>query len=138
MLNADAKANRVRRDTCRCQFLISQLTVCGRGGMRGKRLGIANIDQAFENLERIIEFDAGVKATFDAESQQSRGTSTGVFLRQIIIRRARQTGVMNPSDLTVTFQMFRHGHCIVYVTFHAQRQTLQALQDQKSIEGTER
>ncbi len=93
--------------------------------MRGRRrvgregLGVTNIDQTLENLERIIEFDARVVAALDAKAQQGRRPAIGVFLRQPIVFRIRQTGVVDPRRLLVFLQILGHRNCIVHMPLHA-------------------
>ena len=138
VLDADAQADRLGCDAgCRL-FVFCQLTMGGRSRVRCQRLGIADVDKPLEDLQRVIELHASLKAALDAECQQRRGTPAGVFLRQLIIGRIFQTRIAHPLDAAVPLQMPRHGQRVVGMPLHAQRKRLHSLQNQEGVEGAER
>jgi len=96
MFDADAEPNHIGGDTGGSQFRFGQLAVGGGCGVRGQRFGIADVDQPFEQVERIVKFNAGLKPAFDAKRQQAGGFAVGVFLGQLIVRRIGQAGKANP------------------------------------------
>src|SRR3546814_12012853 len=96
MLDADAQAQHLRRDTRRLQLLRRQLAMRGRGRMACQGLGVADIDQTLDHLERVIEFHASVEATLDAEGQQRPWPALEVLLSLRVVaeigRAARRAG----------------------------------------------
>ena len=61
------------------------LPVRGRGRMAGERLGVADIHQPLDQLERVVEALAGFEAAVDAEGHQRAGAPAEIFLRQRVI-----------------------------------------------------
>jgi hypothetical protein len=67
VLDADRQAHRIHRHAGFRQLFLIELAVRGGGRMAGQRLGVADIDQAREQLERILEARAALDAAFDAK-----------------------------------------------------------------------
>jgi hypothetical protein len=59
VLDADRQAHHVFAHAGLGQFLGRQLAVRGGGRVAGQRLGVADVDQAGEQLQRILEARAG-------------------------------------------------------------------------------
>jgi len=67
VLDTDAEPNHLWTHTRLRLFLRRHLTMGRRGGMAGKRLDVADVDQPFEEFERIVTYLAGRKAALDAK-----------------------------------------------------------------------
>ena len=61
MLNTDAEADRFRRDAGRFLFFRRELAMGCRGGMRREGLGIADVNQAREDLQRVVNLTPASK-----------------------------------------------------------------------------
>ena len=59
MLDADRQTNHVRAHTGFLEFVRIELAVRGGGRVTGQRLGITDIDQPGEQLQRILEMRTG-------------------------------------------------------------------------------
>ena len=70
VLDADAQADAARADAGRQLFGRRHLAMSGGGRMAGERFRIAQIDQALEELERVVEADARGQAAADVEGQE--------------------------------------------------------------------
>ena len=66
-------------------FLRRHLPMRRRGRMAGERFRIAQVDQALEQLERVIEAHAGRQAAADFERHQRAGLAAQIFLHQGVI-----------------------------------------------------
>src|SRR3546814_14793163 len=103
----------------------------GRGRMARQGLGVADIDQTLDHLERVIEFHASVEATLDAEGQQRRWPALEVLLRQRVVAVAFKSGVADPFNLFMCRQITRYGDGVVAVAIHAQRQRLHRSEERR-------
>src|SRR3546814_17255982 len=99
MLDADAQAQHLRRDTRRLQLLRRQLAMRGRGRMARQGLGVADIDKPLDHLERVIEFHASVEANLDAEGQQRRWPALAVLLCQRVVEGTFTSAGTSPFTL---------------------------------------
>ena len=70
MLNADAQAYRSRADAGGHLLRGRHLPVGGRGRMAGQGLGIAEVDEALEELQRVVKAHAGGHAAVDFKRHQ--------------------------------------------------------------------
>src|SRR3546814_13282896 len=100
----------------------------GRGRMARQGLGVADIDQTLDHLERVIEFHASVEATLDAEGQQRRWPALEVLLRQRVVAVAFKSGLADPFNLFMRRKKTRYGVGFFEVANCAQRQRFLALQ----------
>ncbi|MGY4328888.1 hypothetical protein ACVWWG_003305 [Bradyrhizobium sp. LB7.2] len=112
-------------DICRCVV---------DAGWRGQRLGIADIDQARDQLQRIVEGLSCFHAALDAKGEQRGRVAVEIFLHQRIIGTVRETGVVDPGDARVLTQEFGDLAGILAVALHAQRHGLDALDQQEGVE----
>eukprot|EP01132_Coremiostelium_polycephalum_P021847 gene21848-biopygen12291 len=105
------------------------------GGRRvaGQGLGIANVHQALEDLQRIVETHARLITTLQAEGQNRRRFALHVFLRQVMVGVIRQAGVADPLHQCVVLQEVGNLQGVFGVALHAQGQGFQALQQQECI-----
>ena len=58
------------------------LSMGGRGGMAAERSGVADVDQALDQLQRVVERLAGFEPALDAEGEQRGSAAAEIFLRQ--------------------------------------------------------
>ena len=134
MLDANRETHHVFSDSRRLQLVGAQLAVRGGGRVAGQRLGITNVDQAQDHLQRIDEPCTGFLATLDTETQDARGLAPGDLLGDHVIRAVGQTRVADPLDLRVILEVPGHGHGVLDVALHADGQCLDALQDEEGVE----
>jgi hypothetical protein len=62
VLDAHRDAHQILRDAGARQFLGVELAVRGRGRVAGERLGVADVDQPQDHLQRVDELGARVLA----------------------------------------------------------------------------
>jgi hypothetical protein len=103
----------------------------------GQRLGVADVHQAREQLQRIDEACTRGLAALDAERQDRGRLAAGVALGQRMLGVVGQAGVFHPGHLACP--------CRYWATFsafsdavHAQGQGFDALQDQEGVERRQR
>src|SRR5206468_11614790 len=90
--------------------------------------------QMREQLQRLDETLASLHSAFDAEGQD-RATSFGqILFRQRAIGARFETGVVDPGDVLVALEELCNCQSVLGVSLHAQRQRLQALEEQERIE----
>ena len=106
--------------------------------MRSQRLGVADVDQAREQPERVEEARAGGTrigvAALEAEAQDARGPPAHLALRQGVVRVVGQPGIAHPLDLGMALQELRQRQAVLAGAVHAQRQGFDALQRQPGVE----
>ena len=112
-------------DICRC-------VVDAR--MAGQRFRVADVDQPLEQFQRVVETLAGFEPSGHAKSQQRTRPAAEVFLRQRMIGAVVKPGVVHPSDAAVAAQKLRNILGIFDVPLDPQRDTLDALKQQKGAE----
>ena len=107
----------------------------GRSGMAAQRAGVADIDQSFDKLERIVEFLGGLETACDAESEQRGSPPTKILARERVVRAIAEAGVVDPRDAGVDVQKLRNLACIFDVALHAERNRFNAQQNQEGAHG---
>src|SRR5450830_843955 len=103
-----------------------------------QRLGIADIDQACKQLQRILKLRAAGQAAFDTEGQNAGWLAVEIFLRQRVIGMIFKSGIVDPIDLRMLLQILGHSQSVGSNSVQAQGQRLDALQDQKAVERRKR
>ena len=106
--------------------------------MAGERFRIADVHEPNEQLQCILEARAGVASAVDAEGQDARRATAHVLARQRVAGVIGQAGVIDPAHLRVPLQVRCHREGIGAYPVHAQRQRLDALQDQEAVERRDR
>ncbi len=101
--------------------------------MAGQGLGVADVHQALEDLQRIVEAHARGIAALEAEGEDRRRLALHVFARQFMVRVVGQAGVADPGHQRVGLEELRHLEGVVGVALHAQGQGFQALQQQEGV-----
>src|SRR5262245_35652987 len=105
----------------------------GGGRMNYEALGVADVGQMGEQLDRIDEFSSCIESTFDAESQNTAKPTFEVFRGHRIIGVLWQARISDPSYEWVFLQEFGNGESVLRVTFLSQWQRFQALQELEGI-----
>src|SRR5450830_619944 len=70
-----------------------------------QRLGIADIDQACKQLQRILKLRAAGQAAFDTEGQNAGWLAVEIFLRQRVIGMIFKSGIVDPIYLRMLLQI---------------------------------
>ena len=112
----------------------------GRGRVAGQRLGVADVDQAREQVQRVLEAATSGNRVgrFQAEADDAGGTPAHQLLRQRVVAVVRQAGVVDPGHLGMLLQVLGNRQCVVADAVHAQRQRFHALQDQEGAHRAQR
>ena len=113
-----------------------------RGGVDDEAAGVAHIGEVREQFQAFDETLAGgalpPRTRLQPERQHGARASRQVLLRPIVPRARRQAGVAHPRHLGVRFEEFGHAPRVFDVPVHAHRQRLDALEQQKGVEGRQR
>ena len=98
VLDADAEADAARADAGRQLLGGRHLPMRGRGRMAGQGFRIAQIDQPFEELQRVVEPQPAVQSAANIERQQRASAATEIFLHQRVIRTVGEAGIVHRRD----------------------------------------
>jgi len=134
VFDADAEANHFRGHAGFLLLGRAHLPMRGGGGMASERFGVAEIDEAFEELEGVVEFFGSFKSALDAEGENRAGATVEIFLGELVVRGIGGAGVIDPGDASVVGEEFGDAAAIFHVTFDAERDGLDALQEQEGAE----
>ena len=104
-----------------------------RGRVDDQRLGVADIGQVRQEFDAVDELLTGCSTALDAESEDGTGAFRQVFACQFMVAVVFQPGVIDPGDFRVILQVAGDGQGIGSMPVHAQRQGLDALQQQEGI-----
>src|ERR1700733_6780503 len=135
VLDADRKPDRLRPDAGLHQLLVGQLAVGGGGRMDGEGLGVAQIEQPLDELERIEEGQARVVAPGDPEGDDGRHSPVQIALDQVVVGMVGEAGEAPPVPPAIGRQVVGHGASVGLVALEPQGHRLQALQEHEGIEG---
>src|SRR2546421_7810089 len=135
---SDRQPDHFRRNTGGTLLFFVELAMRGRRRMNDQRLGIADIGQMRQELDRLDESHAGRGASFDAKSKDASRTSREVALRQRLVAISLQQRVADPVDTGMRSEMPSDGQCRLTVAWHAQVQRLDPLQQQERAKRSER
>ena len=106
--------------------------------MDDQRLRVADVGEVAQELRRVDEALAGLRAALDAEVEQPRRALREILLRERVILVVRQARVVHPRDARVVLQELRHRERVRAMAIHAHGQRFQALQQQPGVERRER
>jgi hypothetical protein len=106
--------------------------------MDDERAGVADIGEMREQLHVRDQLDAGLVAALEAEGEHRTRALGQVLAREGVVAVARQSGIAHPGHLVVGAEPLRDRKRVVAVTLDAQRQRLDAGQDQERIERRQR
>ncbi len=110
------------------ELRIGQLAMRGGRGMADERFAVADIEQALEQPERVMETLARLETAFDAEGEERGPASAQIFLRQRVVGIVHMAGIAAPFDARMRPQERCDPRRVLDVALHAQRQRLDALQ----------
>ena len=99
--------------------------------MAAQRARVADIDEPLDEAKRVVERLGRVEAALDAEGDEGRRAAAEIFLRQRVIGAVGEAGVVDPGDARVGAQEFGDAAAVLDMALHAQRDGLDALQQQK-------
>ena len=100
-------------------------------GWQASDFEVTEVDQPFEQLERVVEPLAGLKAAGDAERHQRAGAAAEIFLRQRIVGIVGKARVIDPGDARIGAQKLGGAARILDMALDAQRDQLDALQQEE-------
>ena len=115
----------------------AELAVRGGGRVAGERLRVADVDQSREQLQRVLEPRAALEPALHAEADDAAGLAAEVLLHQAVVGVVGQARVVHPADLRMLFQVLGDRHRVLADAVHAQRERLDALQDQEGVHRRE-
>src|SRR5262249_30351916 len=128
------QADGLRPDASLALLLRGHLPVRGRGRMAGEGLRIAQVHEALEELQRVIEACARIVAPANGEGEERAGTPAEVLLAERIVRVVGKTHVAPRIDARIGAQKLRHPPRVFHVPLDAQRYRLDALHEEEGIE----
>ena len=128
MLDADRQPDHFRHHARVLLFFRRHLAMRGRGGMAGERFRVADIDEALDQLQRVVTGAARVEAALDAERQKRGRLAVQIFARHRIMRAVFEPGVVYPGDPRIPAQEFRNLSRIFHMPLDSQRDGLNPLQ----------
>src|SRR5271157_13454 len=133
VLDTDAQANELGSDTSLTLLPLVELRVSGRRGVNSQALGIADIGQVREELQRVDELGPRLPASLDAEDDHGSALATEVFPVEREHGVVFQAGEPHPVHLRVRLQEDRDGPGILTVAFHPQGQGFDALKEHPRV-----
>ena len=77
--------------------------------MDDQRLGVANVGQQAEDLQRVDEFLARVVSSANAEGDDGAGAVGQIFFRARVVFAAGEAGIVDPLDGRILFEELGHG-----------------------------
>src|ERR1700736_4674517 len=95
---SDRQPNHFWRNTGGALLFFVELAMRRRRRMNDQRLGIADIGQMRQELDRLDKSHAGRGASFNAKSKDASRTSRKVALRQCLVAISLQQRVADPFD----------------------------------------
>ncbi len=105
--------------------------------MAGKRLGVAHVDQAFDDAQRVVETLCAFKSAAHAEREKRATDAAKVFLRQRVLRAIVKASIIHPIDPWIVAKKFCNFVRILDVALDAERNSFDALEEQEGIERGE-
>src|SRR6516165_6688733 len=108
MLDTDAEPDGLRSDARQTLLGQGHLAMSSGGGVASQRLGVAKIDEALDELQRIVERTPAVESTPHAERHQRTGATLEILLCQRIIAVFREPDIVDPRHHGMIAQELRH------------------------------
>src|SRR6185437_9394855 len=127
MLDANREPDRFRRHSGGVLLLRRHLAMRGRGGMTAQCAGVADIDDALDELQRIVEALGRRMAAADAESEQRRRPPAEIFVGERVIAMILEARIFDPGDARVLAQREGDAPRVGDMALDAQRNRLYAL-----------
>ena len=133
MLDAHAQAYAAGSHSRSRLFLCGHLPMRRRCRMAGERFRVAQIHEALEELQCIVEAHAGLQAAADLEGHERAGFAAQVLLHERVIGIVGETRIVHRLDARIAVQELGNLAGVLDMPLDAQRQRLDALQQQKRI-----
>jgi len=105
VFNTDGEANKFRRYTGCCLLFYGQLLVSGRRWMNYQRLGVTNVGNQREQLQRIDQFLASFISTLDAEGDECTLAIGQILLCACMVRAGLKARIVDPIDTGMLLEM---------------------------------
>src|SRR5579863_5402148 len=110
----------------------------GRGSwMTRERLGVAHIDHALKEPQRVETFRSRFESAFYTEGQKRAALITKIFLGHGIERIVGESRVVHPLHIRMNAEKFRNLFCIFDMALDTQGHGFHSLQKQESVERRE-
>src|SRR4051812_44904982 len=100
----------------------------------GERLGVPQVDEALDQSEGVVATLARFEAARDAEGQQRACAAAEVLARLSVRDVVGEAGVVDPLDAWIVAQELGHEAPVLDVPLDAQRDRLDALQQEERAE----
>ena len=134
MLRADGQADGVRPDALIEQLLRRELGMRRRGRVDDEALDVRDVGQQGEDLQVVDEAVRLGLAARDLKGEDGAAAVREVLLIQRVVRVARQRRMVDARDLRVRRQPRDDLLRVLRVAVEAQRECLDALQQQEGVE----
>ena len=105
--------------------------------MDGQGLGVPQIEQPLDELERIEECQSRVVAPLGPEGDDGRHAPVQVALDQVVVGMVGEAGEAHPGHPGVGGQVVGHGPGVGLVALEPHGHRLEALEKQECVEGGE-
>src|SRR5262245_42173665 len=102
--------------------------------MDGEAADVAHVREMAVQLERVDERLPGGETALDAEREDRAASVRQVLLGALVPRARREPWVLHPLHLVARFEPLRDRHRVLRVTFHAEAQRLERLQEEERVE----
>src|SRR5690349_9492289 len=102
--------------------------------MNGQRFYIAHVGYMAEKSQVIDELCARLGATVYTKAKYRARTLRQIFMGAFVARVAFQAGIGHPANLWVVVKEFRSRLRVLNLALHAQRQSLDPLDEQPGVE----
>src|SRR6185437_9383831 len=104
-----------------------------RSRMAGQRFGVAQIDQALDQTESVVERDGTVKPAADPEGHERASPAPEILSHETMVRMIREAGIADPGHAGIGAQELRDLSRIFHMALDAKRDRLDAEEQQKSV-----
>src|SRR5262249_28501937 len=138
VLDADAQPDHLGLDAGLELLVRRPLPMGGGSRVAGERFRVAHVDQALDQLERVVEAFARVEAAAHPEGEQRTRAPVQILARQRVIRTVAEAGIIYPGDARVVAQKRGYLGGVLDVAFHPQRDGLDALEQKECTQWRER
>src|SRR5581483_6686540 len=134
MFDADAEPNRFGSDASPELLFRRHLPVGSGGRMAGQGLGITQVDQTLDQIQRVIKGLGGFEAPFDSEGHQRAGMAGQVLSGERIMSAVSEARVVYPLDPGILAQKLRYFFSVLDVTLDPKRKRFDSLEQEESAE----
>ncbi len=138
ILQPDREPHHVRPGAGERLLLVGELAVRGRCRVDDQRAGVADIGEVGEQLDVRHHRDAGLVAAGETEGEDAAGALRRIALGEVVVAVAGKARIAHPVHLRMRRQILGNRQRIVAMALDAQRQRLDAGENQEGVEGRER